>query len=977
MGTLIPATRYSPPTASLPTELAELLQLQLARLAESPFWTPAQCEQLLQASPADHPAWCQVALGSDYVVDQWRRHPDWLFCQLQDQTLTSVDIWSEELQALVSTAGDEQALQKSLRLFRHRAMTDIIWKDLNRIYSTQQTTAVLSLLADSCIQAAIDWHYPRLCERFGVPAGRESGRPQQLVVLGMGKLGAEELNLSSDIDLIFAFEEKGDTQGGKRELSNEEFFVKLGQKVIQALDQQTVDGFVFRVDMRLRPYGTAGTLAPSFLAMETYYQEQGRDWERYAMIKARVVAGDKQAGERLLDSLRPFVYRRYLDYSAFESLRSMKQMINREVRRKGVEHNVKLGRGGIREVEFIAQAFQLIRGGRDKRLQQRELLAILPLLPEAVGMPRAVVDLLTKAYLFLRDTEHAIQAQADQQTQLLPDDGLLRQRLAWVMGCESWASFSVLLESHRQQVRHHFDQVITDVEEENNEADSGGEAWIGCWDAEEGDEVSTAWLQEQGFTAPERVFKAIAHLKLSKGYQVMQPMGRERLVALVPLLMPLVARQPEPEQTLERVLLLVEAVLRRTAYLLLLSENPQALEQLVRLCAASSWFAEHLSRYPVLLDELIDTRALYKPMDKQHLRDELNQLMLRIPEQDTEQLMETLRYFKHAQVLRTAAADITGVLPLMKVSDSLTWLAEVILERVLQMCWQALVDRHGRPRREDGEPCDPDFIIVGYGKLGGIELSYGSDLDLVFVHDASVNGETEGPDKPVANQVFFTRLGQKIIHSLTTFTPSGTLYEVDMRLRPSGASGLLVSSLKAFVSYQDNEAWTWEQQALVRARVVAGCPRLAHRFEQARVNCLARVRELPALRQDVLQMRQKMRESLGSGTGGEEQAFHLKQDQGGIVDIEFLVQFMALAYAERYPQLVQYSDNIRILDAAEQVALLSEPEAETLREAYKTYRAAGHRLTLQNQSGVVTDGQLDQLREAVSALWEKLVVAGM
>lgn len=947
------------------------------RLQECPQ-AEAIAAALATAESARQQQLWRVLVGSDYVLEQWLKRPQWLLARLEGQPALASEDYARRLQEVLVTVTDEAELMRQLRLFRHERMQELIWLDLNRLQPMPLLTLALSRLADCCTQQALDWLYPRLAERWGTPYGRYSQQPQQLVVLGMGKLGANELNLSSDIDLIFAYAEKGETQGGRKSVSNEEFFAKLGQNLIKVLDHSTAEGFVFRVDMRLRPYGSAGTLVPSFGAMESYYQEQGRDWERYAMIKARVMAGDQQAGSQLLDMLRPFVYRRYLDYSAFESLRGMKQMINREVRRKGLEDNVKLGQGGIREVEFIAQAFQLIRGGRDQRLQARELLRVLPQLPDSVGMPASAVAELLAAYEFLRNTEHGIQALRDEQSQLLPASEFDRQRLAWSQCLQDWPSFMQQLEQHRVRVRAHFNEVISDPEDEQPRQEQAQvQQWLSLW--EQSDEVyddsACQWLAEQGFQDSERVRLAIDKLRTSRAHQVMQAIGQERLQALVPLLLAQVGKAKEPEQTLERVLQLVEAVLRRTAYLVLLVENPSALEQLVRLSAESAWFATHLARYPVLLDELIDVQSLYRAPDRHRLAMELHQLLLRTPEQDVEQLMEALRYFKNAQSLRVAAADITGVLPLMKVSDALTFVAEVILQKVLEVAWQQLVDKHGRPLRGDGEPCERDFIIVGYGKLGGIELSYGSDLDLVFIHDADPNGDTEGPERVIPNQTFFTRLGQKIIHLLTTFTPSGQLYEVDMRLRPSGASGLLVSSLQAFVSYQHEQAWTWEQQALVRARVVAGSERLGQAFEQARVAALARPREREVLRQEVVQMRQKMRDNLGSAAAKAEGEanFHLKQDAGGIVDIEFLVQFLALAHAHQYPQLVQYSDNIRILEAAEQLGLLTVEQAESLREAYKAYRAVGHRLTLQNRSGVVTDGQLDALRTQVSQLWQELV----
>ncbi|WP_417533786.1 bifunctional [glutamate--ammonia ligase]-adenylyl-L-tyrosine phosphorylase/[glutamate--ammonia-ligase] adenylyltransferase [Marinobacterium stanieri] len=960
--------------AEVPEQLNDLLQRNLAKietaLAEVTLSEALQ-RQLVRA-----------LIGSDYVATQLQAHPEWL----QDLLATGdlVDdyeeaTYAERLTQRLAGVDDEKVLHRELRQFRQREMVRLVWRDLNRLTDMRGTTRELSWFADACIDAALEWLYQQACQRWGTPHSRPDAEgkrhPQRMVVLGMGKLGAHELNLSSDIDLIFSFPANGETDGERKNLDNQDFFIRLGQKLVQALDNQTIDGFVFRVDMRLRPFGSAGPLACSFAAMEGYYQDQGREWERYAMIKARVVAGDKAAGAELISLLRPFVYRKYIDFSAFESLRDMKAMINREVRRKGLTQNVKLGAGGIREVEFIAQAFQLIRGGRDAELQQRELLNILPQLPEKVGMPEAAVTELVDAYTLLRNVEHGIQAIADKQTQELPGDDEGRARLAFAQGEASWDALATALDQHRQNVSRHFADVIAPADEGEEQDDDLRSEWLTLWHGLMDDEDAIGFLQEQGYDQAPEALKALQDLKSLRTVQMLQQVAMERLEAVLPLLLTAAGQVDNAAITLERVLVLVQAVLRRSAYFVLLSENPAALQQLVRLCSASAWFAEQLSKQPVLLDELIDPRTLYAPPNQETLRAELRLQLLRIPEDDIEQLMETLRYFKHAHMLKVAASDITGVLPLMKVSDYLTWLAEVVLEAVLEIAWRNLTEKHGVPQKAPGVPCDPDFVIVGYGKVGGIELSYGSDLDLVFLHDASPNLETDG-DRSIGNSVFFNRLGQRIIHILNTFTPSGMLYEVDMRLRPSGNSGLLVSSLKAFDDYQQKDAWTWEHQALVRARVVAGSSALAERFEQLRQSILSAPRDEAKLRDDVVEMREKMRQHLGSKTTGgtEDRVFHLKQDRGGIVDIEFMVQYLVLRHAQDKPELLRWTDNIRILDSIEAEELLSAEEAELLREAYKAYRAAGHRLSLQNQSGVLGDEEMTEYRRGVAEIWQRVML---
>lgn len=927
----------------------------------------------------------RVAAASDFVIEQSLREPSMLLDLVRsgelDRNLAAGEMRAQ-IGATVQAAESEDELGRVLRRQRTRQQVRIIWRDLNRKADLVQTCRDLSDMADTCIDQAYQWLYQRLCQQFGTPTGRRSGAAQHMVILGMGKLGAVELNLSSDIDLIFAYPEGGETVGVKRPLDNQEFFIRVGQRLIKALDPMTVDGFVFRVDMRLRPYGSAGALVLSFNALEQYYQDQGRDWERYAMIKARVVAGDQVAGAQLLDMLRPFVYRRYLDFSAIEALRTMKQLIQQEVRRKGMADNIKLGAGGIREVEFIAQAFQLIHGGRDLSLQQRPLLKVLSTLEGQGYLPAKVIDELRHGYEFLRYTEHAIQAIADRQTQMLPDSPQDQARIAFMLGFADWAAFHEQLMYWRGRVAWHFGQVIADPDEDEgseSEVVVGGE-WLPLWEDSQDEEAACRQLEEGGFVDAPKALKTLAVLRASPQLRAMQRLGRERLDAFIPRLLAQAVEHADPDLVLERVLPLVEAVARRSAYLVLLTENPGALRRLLTLCAASPWIAEQITRFPLLLDELLNEGRLFKPPLAPELAAELRERLTRIPEDDLEQQMEALRHFKLAHRLRVAASEIAGSLPLMKVSDYLTWLAEAILEQVLALAWRQTVTKHGVPSRTDGSLCDPGFIIVGYGKVGGLELGHGSDLDLVFIHDGDPQAETDGP-KPIDGAQFFTRLGQRIIHLLTAQTNSGQLYEVDMRLRPSGASGLLVSSLGAFARYQENEAWTWEHQALVRARVLVGSQDVGHAFEKVRAQVLGRKRDLPTLRQEVSEMRAKMRDNLGSkatAAGTAPNAFEatapfdLKQDAGGIVDIEFMVQYAALAWSEEHPSLARYTDNIRILEGLQEVGLMPPEDAALLREAYKAYRSAAHRQALQKEAGVITGDQFVEERRQVLRIWREL-----
>ncbi|MCG8312624.1 MAG: bifunctional [glutamate--ammonia ligase]-adenylyl-L-tyrosine phosphorylase/[glutamate--ammonia-ligase] adenylyltransferase [Pseudomonadales bacterium] len=971
-----------------PDSVSEHLENQWQRLFDSCQSHPQALDVLNKLKTEQGNQLARVMIASDFVVDQWTRFPQ-LLADMEIQGDFNKRYQAGELrtalQQNLENVTEVKGLDKCLRDFRRRQMIRIIWRDLVGLADCVEVTQDLSDLADACIAETANRHYAWMQPTWGTPCYKKndqnSEQPMPMVILGMGKLGACELNLSSDIDLIFAFPYEGETQGGSRSLTHRDFFIRLGQRVIKSLDEINADGFVFRVDMRLRPYGSAGALALSFDAMETYYEEQGREWERYAMIKARPMGDDKGEGEKLLQRLRPFVYRRYIDFGVIESLREMKALINREVLRKGALDNVKTGSGGIREVEFIVQAFQLIRGGQDRELQERSLLKVLTLLVQLQLLPPQAEKELREAYLFLRNTEHRIQAQADRQTQNIPDTELGRLRLALSMGFAEWQPFQTALDKHRHQVRKHFESMIA-AESEQEQGDLDNQEAKSLWLDNLAQDERVEMLVSLGFTATdlEQIWSFINDLREDKVVEHLQPVPRQRLDKLMPLILCACGDQSESLVALERVMPLIKAILRRSAYMSLLVENHQCLARLAQLCSASPWVAELMARYPVLLDELIDPNSLYSPPPLAALQNELRQLMLRIPEDDFEQQMECLRQFKNVHLLRVAASEITGSLPLMKVSDYLTWTAETILQEVLNLAWKQMVAKHGRPLKEDGTPCDTDFIIVGYGKLGGIELSYSSDLDLVFIHGAASNKSTDG-DRSVDNNVFFARLGQRIIHILTSRTPSGMLYETDMRLRPSGNSGLLVSSLQAFEQYQFEKAWTWEKQALVRARVVAGCPQLAEQFVASRARVLSEIRDPDILSTEVVAMRHKMVDHLSESKKryldeadfSADKIFHVKHDPGGIVDIEFITQYLVLRYGHEKPALLGWTDNVRILDDIQTAGLLSEAQCNTLKHAYLEYRSRTHTLALQNQKGKVPGNQFVDVRKAVREIWNSLL----
>ncbi len=935
---------------------------------------------------------------SSFAAQLCRRYPDWLLALQNagdlDRSFNSADFLAR-LTTQLGECSDVDTLDRTLRQFRNREYLRIIWRDLNRCADTLEITADISAVAEVTLQSALDFHYAQLQTQWGEPRGGQNDSVQPFIVIGMGKLGARELNLSSDVDLIFAYPEGGEThiskeRGGKLSVSNQEFFIRLGQLLIKSLDNNTADGFVFRVDMRLRPYGDSGALTLNFDALEEYYQDQGRDWERYAMIKARPVAestggaadnSEFPAGSKLLDMLRPFTYRRYLDYSAFESLRDMKTLIQRDVQRRRLQDNIKLGAGGIREIEFIAQCFQLIRGGREKQLQERQLLRVLAILGELQYLPAQAVSELRDAYIFLRNTEHALQAWLDQQTQNLPTADLPRSALAYALDFHAWDDFAAELNRHRQAVSAHFAEVIALPAQQQQATIAADNPWKTFWfDGELTAESAAQQFNAAGFDDSDEVARRLLGLRTSKIVKSLQTTARARLDAFMPKLLSALAPIEGRGTTLLRILPLVEAVLRRTAYLVLLIENPTALRELITLCAASPWVAEQLAKNPVLLDELLNAQRLYFAPDKTALRNDLRQQLLRFEWADLEGQMDALRYFKLSHSLRVIASEIGGTLPLMKVSDYLTWIAETIIEHVLELAWHQLIEKHGEPRNADGKSSGKNFIVVAYGKFGGIELSHSSDLDLVFIHAADPNQTTASNQHTtgaaeIDNGTFFTRLGQRMIHILTAQTMLGSLYEVDMRLRPSGNSGLLVSSLKAFADYQQQQAWTWEHQALVRARVIAGDSELAAAFEQVRHDVLCAERDPKKLRDDVVTMRQKMRDQLNprDTETAENPVFDLKHGSGAIVDIEFIVQYAVLAWAHEHPALTRWTDNIRILETLQQENLVEETTSTALIEAYKTYRSAAHRLSLQQLPGVVAIDDFATETMSVAAAWKHLM----
>jgi len=846
--------------------------------------------------------------------------------------------------AALRALGD--SVTRALRIVRKEVMAVLIARDLAGHADLAEVVATSTSLAELALSSATADVHAELAASYGEPRGEQSGTPQALHVVGMGKLGGAELNVSSDIDLIYVYPEEGETDGA-RAISNHEFFTRLARRLTPALSELTEDGYVFRVDLRLRPYGESGPLVASFDMLEQYLITQGREWERYAWIKARVLTGER--GRELVDLVRPFVFRRHLDYSAFESMRDLHRQVRMEVARRDIAENIKLGPGGIREIEFIVQLFQLIRGGRDSALRSQPTLGTLPVLAERRLLDAGAVERLTAAYVFLRNLEHRLQYLDDQQTHDLPRSADDRALLAQSMGFTDFPALQTALEAHRSHVTREFNEIFATTEQPSDELRILWQDAVGHAD----EERVIALLASRGFEEPAALQQRLAAIRQSVRYRQMPAAGQARFERMLPLAVQAAAAQPNRDATLTRILELFEAVSRREAYLALLEQYPQALARVAELMSASPWAAQYLTQHPILLDELLDTRTLYETPNWPVLRKALC-AQLDEARDDPEKQMDVLRHFKHAQTMRFLAQDLSGALPLETLSDHLSDLACVILGEVLRLAWLDVRQRH-RPV--------PAFAIIGYGKLGGKELGYASDLDIVFLYD---DPAAEAPEN-------YSRLARRINYLLTVLAPAGVLYETDLRLRPDGASGLLVSPLESFREYQARHAWPWEHQALTRARFEAGDERIGRDFEAIRVAVLRQPREREALKRAVVEMRQKMFDGHPNRSG----LFDIKHDRGGIVDVEFAVQYLVLGYAHEHEALTGNIGNLALLKLAARLGLISEAVAQGAHDAYRRFRQLQHSLRLQGERYARVEPEaLAAERAAVDALWARVFGGG-
>jgi glutamate-ammonia-ligase adenylyltransferase len=968
---------------NITSENAESIWQQcLEIITASSFTTSADLKQQAE----------RVFTLSEFVAKQCQRFPN-QFIELLEENRFDKNLSFEEmessLEAQLEKVDSEQLLLKTLRVFRNNQMLAIYWRDLLDLASVKETCQQVSFLADICIQQTNHWLYKNQCQELGIQLDNSSVKaPQKLIVIGMGKLGGNELNVSSDIDLIFCYPINAELSCVNKKIDNENFNNLLGRKLIKALDQITVDGFVFRVDMRLRPYGESGPLIMTFPALEEYYQDQGRDWERFALIKARPITGDASDKKKLTDLLRPFIYRRYIDYSVLESPRQMKNLINQELRRRNLADNIKLGPGGIREVEFIAQALQLIHGGRETSLQCRSLFKSLPRLAELDLLAFDDVDELLRCYLFLRKIEHRLQAVKDKQTQELPIEESAQLTLAKSLNFIDWQAFRAEVATTMSKIHGHFSIMFIDENEQQKQFKTAiifSDIWQ---DITSMDSNVEELLEQAGFDDINDVAAQLNRFRESSSVRHMGPRGAKRLEQLMPSILQSIAAMRYQSISLKRILTLLTSITRRTAYLELLGENKGALDQMIKLCSASARIADQIADYPYILDELINPNTLFHPPEIERFPDMLRQMLCRIPEDDPELQMDCLREFRQINLLRVTAADIAGALSLRQLSRYLTAIAETVIEAVVNLAWQQLRKKHGDPQSKssifqtDDDNSIQDetsripslgFAIIAYGKLGGHELGYGSDLDLVFLHDAE-KGKTDG-EKPLENAIFYMRLAQKIIHLLSIRTRSGVLYEVDMRLRPSGNSGLLVSHIDSFIEYQNESAWTWEHQALIRGRCILGSLALREQFEKIRTSILCRKRDNTKLKQQVIEMREKMRDSLLAPNLAKKGLFNLKQSPGGIADIEFITQYLVLKLAATDSTLAISSNTTELLSFLARKEKLSDPRLKTLVKVYSELRRLANENAIQNKSNTIEDKYLQEIEtKVVIGLWNDLLI---
>ncbi len=897
--------------------------------------------------------------------------PGWLQRLLNSNGLNidyQAEDYVEQLKPVFTQANNIEELQSFLRQARATAFARIAWRDLQKYTTVQQTLNELSIFAQICIDKVLTWCFEWLKSR-PYTSEFERSLSQHVIIFALGKLGGYELNFSSDVDLVFAYyEDIAHTQD--QHANSVSFYLKLIQLLIKVLTEQTQDGFVFRVDTRLRPFGNSGTLIPSLSAIDQYFQTHGRDWERYAWIKARSIAGDIQLGEHFLNEITPFIYRRYLDYGAVQSLREMKALVDQKARQKIAKQDVKIGQGGIREIEFIVQMFQLIYGGRNAKLRIKSTLDSLKYLGEIGILTIENVSNLTSAYLFLRKAENGLQIRDDQQIHILPTADQEKAQYAYLMGADVWDEIYAEFTLHTSNVSKVFHELLQTDDARSNKSIDKYDDFVLLWQQIQ-DEKYCIDILNKYFTADiENIYKSLLAFMKNGIVQQLVPVARQRLDGFIPILLQHILRSDRPIIVLDRFIAILIKIVQRSTYISLLTENQSKLTKLFKLIEVSHWIAQYISTHPLLLDEVLRMDSSYEPPSLNEMQQQL-EVTLQTSNDDLERYMERLREYKHAQVLQIAAADIVEAFPIMRVSDHLSWLAETCINSAVKHAYKDLVAKYGEPVCDkDGDVYIPNLLIIEYGKLGGLELGYGSDLDLVFLHNSEGSCcETNG-SKKLHNDIFFTRLVQRTIHLLTTITSAGKVFDIDIRLRPYGQSGPIICSITSYENYLRNEAWLWEHQALIRARPVVNSKKISGDFINIRQDVLCQPRDIEEVRKSIIEMREKISAEHGSK---DKTKFNIKKDKGGMVDIEFIVQFYVLGYANKHNKICEYTDNVRILDACTEVNLINNESAQELKEIYLKYREHLHKLSLQLLPETVEAGAFARERLAIQNYWTSLL----
>jgi glutamate-ammonia-ligase adenylyltransferase len=890
---------------------------------------------------------------SPYCERVCQQYPEWVSELVQENVKTlNHSVITEKISLAMTEADDEPLLKQRLRQIRHRLLLQICWKDLVLQDEVLEVLQELSSVADACVQASVDWMGKTLANKYGVPRSKQ-GEEVHFVVIAMGKLGGDELNFSSDIDVMFCYSNSGNTDG-TRSISNQEFFTQLAQGVIRILSDMTPDGFVYRVDCRLRPFGESGPLVVNFNHIEDYLQTHGREWERYAFVKARVICGSQEDKKQFKKIVSAFVYRKYIDFGVINTLREMKDLIAQQMAKKGNLNNIKLGVGGIREIEFIVQFFQLVHGGHNPRLQTQKIIEALSEIEITGYLSAHDVNELVLAYRFLRRVENRLQMHNDEQTHVMPENKNQLSTLAESMNFSGVDEFHSMLETHLNAVSAVFSQIRSD--DQQSEEDDYTNIWKKL--TQLGESESNEVLTVSGYTEFSHVAEKILLLLKSSAYRNQDEEGRRRLDLFMPRFLRQLKQVDSPALAIDRLTLFLQNILRRSAYLVLLYENQQVLKQLISVASSSPWIASHLTSYPLLLDELVVSSEDDYSLSKDEVAQQFANEILAYDQLEYDVILERVRLFKHARELRVACADVLDKISVMKVSDQLSWTAEAVVDGCVKYLEQTY-----DPAMQD------NLAVIAFGKLGGLELSYGSDLDLVYIaQNEKKSGYPENSKVPYVVKI--SKFAQRLTQMLTLQTVSGKLYEVDTRLRPDGESGTIAPPFPFVENYYQSRAWTWELQALVRARCVAGCADVRDQFGKMRVHIICQPRDPKKLSVEVAEMRAKMLETKASKLPG---VFDLKNDEGGITDIEFMVQYAVLANAYKDESLCEYSDNVRLLERLAGGGFISSSMATEMTDIYCRFRNIMHRMALQAQKPEATHAEYANEIKTVKNCWNNIL----